>query len=34
MRNYLPAGLAAGLTTEALQQQGLYRLLRVRIRAR
>jgi DNA-binding GntR family transcriptional regulator len=28
MRNYLPAGLAPGLTTESLQRQGLYQLLR------
>jgi DNA-binding GntR family transcriptional regulator len=28
LRNYLPAGLAPGLTTEALQRQGLYQLLR------
>jgi DNA-binding GntR family transcriptional regulator len=28
MLNYLPAELAAGLTTEALQQRGLYQLLR------
>lgn len=28
MRNYLPAGLVTGLTTEILQQKGLYQLLR------
>lgn len=28
LRNYLPPGLAAGLTDEALQRQGLYQLLR------